>query len=126
MTFRFARHTNDLEKIKSFYIHILGLELLGSFENHNGYDGVFIGKLNENWHLEFTKSEETTTFNFGDEDFLVFYPNSIEDYNRMISSLNKNAKKSNPTKNPYWNENGKLYLDPDGYGIIISNLKTQA
>lgn len=126
MTFRFARHTNDLEKIKSFYIHILGLELLGSFENHNGYDGVFIGKLNENWHLEFTNSEETTTFNFGDEDFLVFYPNSIEDYNRMISSLNKNAKKSNPTKNPYWKENGKLYLDPDGYGIIISNLKTQA
>lgn len=126
MTFRFARHTNDLEKIKSFYIHILGLELLGSFENHNGYDGVFIGKLNENWHLEFTKSEETTTFNFGDEDFLVFYPNSIEDYNRMISSLNKNARKSNPTKNPYWKENGKLYSDPDGYGIIISNLKTQA
>lgn len=126
MTFRFARHTNDLEKIKSFYIHILGFELLGSFENHNGYDGIFIGKSNENWHLEFTKSKETITFNFGDEDFLVFYPNSIEDYNRMISSLNKNAKKSNPTKNPYWNENGKLFFDPDGYGIIISNLKAKA
>jgi hypothetical protein len=44
MTFRFARHTNDLERIKSFYITILGFELLGSFENHNGYDGIFIGK----------------------------------------------------------------------------------
>ena len=42
MTFRFARHTNDLEQIKSFYIAILGFELLGTFENHNGYDGVFI------------------------------------------------------------------------------------
>jgi hypothetical protein len=48
MTFRFARHTNNLEQLKSFYIYILGLELLGGFENHNGYDGVFIGKQEEN------------------------------------------------------------------------------
>lgn len=26
-------------------------------------------------------------------------------------------------KNPYWNENGKMILDPDGYRIVISNLK---
>ena len=71
-------------------------------------------------------SWETITFNFGYEDFLVFYPNCIEDYDRIISSLNKNAIKRRPTKNPYWNENGKLFFDPDGYGIIISNLKTQA
>ena len=32
MTFRFARHTNDLERIQSFYTSVLGLELLGGFE----------------------------------------------------------------------------------------------
>ena len=74
MTFRFARHTNNLEQIKSFYIDILGFELLGSFENHNGYAGVFIGKSNDNWHLEFTKSEEIVLFNFNEDDNLVFYP----------------------------------------------------
>jgi hypothetical protein len=31
MTLRFARHTNDLEVIKAFYITILDFELLGSF-----------------------------------------------------------------------------------------------
>lgn len=46
MKLRFARHTNNLEKIKSFYINTLGLELLGSFENQNNYDGIFIGKPN--------------------------------------------------------------------------------
>ena len=80
MTFRFARHTNDLERIKSFYITVLGLELLGSFENHNGYDGIFLGKSNENWHLEFTKSNDVVSFNFEDEDILVFYPNSKLEY----------------------------------------------
>ena len=76
MTFRFARHTNDLEQLKSFYTSVLGLELLGSFENHNGYDGLFLGKPNENWHLEFTKSDEVISFNFDEDDILVFYPNS--------------------------------------------------
>ena len=72
MTFRFARHTNDLEQIKSFYIAILGFELLGAFENHNGYDGVFIGKSNENWHLEFTKTKEVIFFDFKEDDTLLF------------------------------------------------------
>jgi hypothetical protein len=31
MTFRFARPTNNLEQLKSFYIDILGLELHVSF-----------------------------------------------------------------------------------------------
>jgi len=91
MTFRFARHTNNLEKIKSFYIDILGLELLGKFENHDGYDGLFIGKNNENWHLEFTKSNEIVTFNFGDEDILVFYPNSKLEHQILLEKFEKHG-----------------------------------
>lgn len=124
MTFRFARHTNNLEKINSFYIDILGFELLGGFENHNFYDGIFIGKPNENWHLEFTKSEETIEFNFGDDDYLVFYPENHSEYNAIIESISKNNIAFITSKNPYWNENGKIILDPDGFSIIISNLKT--
>jgi hypothetical protein len=52
MKVRFARHTNNLDAIKSFYIDVLGLDLLGGFENHNGYDGVFIGIPNTDWYLE--------------------------------------------------------------------------
>ena len=32
MTFRFARHTNDLERIQSFYTSVLELELLGGLK----------------------------------------------------------------------------------------------
>ena len=64
MDFRFARHTNNLENLKLFYIHILGFELLGGFENHNDYNGIFIGKPNEDWHLEFTQSNEIVAFNY--------------------------------------------------------------
>ncbi|WP_396212251.1 VOC family protein [Flavobacterium sp.] len=123
MTFRFARHTNNLEQLKSFYIDILGLELLGGFENHNGYDGVFIGKPNENWYLEFTKSDEIVTFNFGEEDILVFYPNTKLEFELIHDKLKTNKMEFIKAKNSYWNENGKMILDPDGYRVVISHLK---
>lgn len=127
MTFRFARHTNNLEKIKSFYIDILGLELIGGFENHNGYDGIFIGKPNENWHLEFTKSKKIITFNFNDDDILVFYPSSKLEFELIIKKLETHKIEFIEAKNPYWNDpeisGGKMIHDPDGYKIVISHLK---
>lgn len=125
MTFRFARHTNDLEQIKSFYIDILGFELLGGFENHNGYDGIFIGKSNENWHLEFTKSEEVVLFDFNEDDILVFYPNNKIEFDFIMNKIQSKKIEFVEAKNPYWNENGKMILDPDGYRVLISDLKIE-
>ena len=123
MNLRVARHTNDLEKIKSFYIDVLGFELLGSFENHNNYDGVFIGKPNLDWHFEFTKSNEKANHISDEDDIIVLYPKTILEYNRLIHIVEKNNIEIIVSKNPYWNENGKMLLDPDGFRIIISNLK---
>jgi hypothetical protein len=123
MTFRFARHTNNLEQIKSFYIDVLGFQLLGGFENHNGYDGIFIGRANENWHLEFTKSEEIVHFNFNDDNIIVFYPKNKIDFDLIMNKIQSQNIDFIKAKNPYWNENGKMILDPDGYKIVISDLK---
>jgi hypothetical protein len=124
MKLRFASHTNNLEKIKSFYINTLGFELLGSFENHNNYDGIFIGKPNLDWHLEFTKYNDIVEFNFGEEDYLVLYPENNFEYNSILEKISKNKIEFITSKNPFWNDNEKMILDPDGYQIIISNLKT--
>ena len=126
MTFRFARHTNDLEQIKTFYIAILGFELLGTFKNHNGYDGIFIGKSNENWHLEFTTTKAVICLDFNEDDMLVFYPTSKIEFDILVNKLQSHEIKFIKAKNPYWNENGKMILDPDGYRIIISNLKIKS
>ena len=123
MKFRIARHTNDLEKIKTFYTKVLGFEVLGSFENHDNYNGIFIGKPNSDWHLEFTQSNEIVEFHFNEDDSLVFYPEEISEYNQLLENIQKQNISIIKAKNPYWNENGKMILDPDGYRIIISNLK---
>jgi hypothetical protein len=124
MKLRVARHTNNLDLIKSFYLNILGLELLGDFEDHNGYDGIFMGKSSLSWHLEFTKSSDIVDFNFGAEDYLVFYPENDGEYQSILNRISESKIKYVVSKNPFWNSNGKIILDPDGFQIIISNLKS--
>lgn len=121
MIFRIARHTNNLEPLINFYTNYLGLELLGNFKNHNLYDGVFLGKKNLDWHLEFTISDEKANHIFDEDDLIVFYIDNKEEFEKIISKFKENNIQEVKPKNPYWEQNGKMYLDPDGYRIIISN-----
>lgn len=125
MKFRVARHTNNLDKIKTFYTTVLDFEVLGSFTNHDSYDGLFLGKSNLDWHLEFTTSNEIIEFNYNEDDILVFYPNTILEYNHLIENILSNSTELITSKNTYWNLNGKMFLDPDGYRIVISNLRAK-
>lgn len=123
MFLRVARHTNDLKKIENFYVDILGFEQLGGFENHNNYDGIFIGKSGLDWHFEFTQSNVKAIHSFDEEDVIVLYPKTISDYNELINKLIHNNISTITAANPFWNENGKMIQDPDGYRIVISPLK---
>ncbi|KAA3606874.1 MAG: VOC family protein [Calditrichaeota bacterium] len=119
MIFRVARHTNDFEPIINFYNEILGLEILGNFKNHNGYDGIFFGKEGLDWHLEFTKSETKAEHKFDDDDLLVFYPKTKEEFEKIMKNIELNRIEKISPKNPYWKENGILISDPDGFKVVI-------
>ena len=123
MEFRNARHTNNLKPIIEFYTHIIGLEVLFSFNNHNGYDGVFIGKPEHDWHLEFTVSEKKAKHIFDEEDIMVFYPTEKKDYEQILEKINTGNIPILKAKNPFWDDNGIMIQDPDGFRIIISNMK---
>lgn len=120
MKFRAARHTNDLKPIIHFYHEILGLEILGSFEQHENYEGVFLGIKSEKWHLEFTVSDEAANHHPDEDDLWVFYIEGEEKYNQLLERIRSHKVKEVAAKNPYWNRNGVTFLDPDGYGIVIS------
>lgn len=123
MTFRIARHCNNLKSIIEFYTQVIGLKVLGSFENHDNYDGVFLGKVGLDWHLEFTTSLEQSKHQFDEDDILVFYPSSQQEYETIINNIKQNNISILKAKNPYWNKNGILIQDPEGYNVVISNLK---
>ncbi|WP_317897979.1 hypothetical protein [Aurantibacillus circumpalustris] len=120
MKFRLARHTNSIEELANFYVKIIGLDLLDEFKNHSGYDGVFIGKNNLDWHLEFTQTIEKVNHTFDDDDLLVFYPGTQSEYDEIIVRINKNNITHSVPKNPYWQTNGITIQNPDGHYVIIS------
>ena len=121
MFFRYARHSSNINALCAFYTEVLGLRLLGRFENHDGYDGVFIGEPGQSWHLEFTQSDSPSTARFDEDDALVFYPPNRAAYTQIKTML-KDRPQLHP-KNPYWQKNGLCVQDPDGFYVIVSDLK---
>ncbi len=89
MKFRYARHTNNLKSITSFYTNIIGLEVLGSFENHSEYNGVFLGLSNQDWHIEFTQSDEKAAHHPDEDDLLVFYLSEAVSYTHLTLPTNR-------------------------------------
>ena len=116
MQVRFARHTERLEELVGFYRDGLGLPELGRFEDHAGYDGVFIGLPGTDAHLEFTSGGQHGSPGAHPETLLVLYlgdPGTVEEIRRRIGSEPVEAA------NPYWSENGVTLVDPDGFRVVL-------
>lgn len=120
MQLRVARHSSNLIALEAFYTHILGLTVTGRFVDHKGYDGMFIGGEGAGWQLEFTSSHDAPVHQFDADDLLVFYPESMLEYQRISRSIQECGLELFQAKNPYWATNGICVKDPDGFGIVIS------
>ena len=125
MIFRAARHTNNIDKIISFYTKVLGFEILGQFKGHEGYDGIFIGPEGADWHLEFTTSQQQSEQKYNENDILVFYPTTTDEYGAIIYRIKKNNIAAVKPRNPYWAKNGIMVTDPDGFNVVISYLRAK-
>jgi len=90
MFLRVARHTTNLERVKQFYEQVLGLEFQGSFQDHAGYDGIFLGKTGENWQLEFTCTHDVAAIDrrVDEDDLIVFYPFKKVEYDAILDQIN--------------------------------------
>src|SRR5215210_5722967 len=85
---RFARPTSRLNEVVRFYRDGLGLEVIGSFEDHAGYSGVMLGLPGHEYHLEFTShSEGSPCLAPTKDNLLVFYIPDREAINRLTKRL---------------------------------------
>lgn len=120
--FRTARPTNNLEEIKIFYTEALGLELLGSFKGHAGYDGIMLAMPDKTHHLEFTQFEHKTDIpEPTKEHLMVFYYSGTEAYKTANERIQSMGILPVEPENPYWKDKSETYEDPDGWRIILFN-----
>lgn len=121
-TLRVARPTDRLAEVVRFYIAGLGLDKLGSFENHEGFDGVIIGVAGAPYHLEFTHQRGHAVGNAPTkENLLVFYLPDDGEWTSAVDRMVAAGYIPVPSLNPYWDRSGRTFEDPDGYRVVLKN-----
>jgi catechol 2,3-dioxygenase-like lactoylglutathione lyase family enzyme len=116
MQLRVARHTERLAEIVAFYRDALGLPEISRFEDHDGYDGVFLAVPGTGAHLEFTSGGEQTAPLPHPETLLVLYLGSA---GAVEEALERPGISPVRAANPYWEENGVTVEDPDGFRVVL-------
>ncbi|WP_396189276.1 VOC family protein [Flavobacterium sp.] len=120
--YRIARPTNNLKEVVSFYKNALGLEVIGSFENHEGYDGVMLGLPDKTYHLEFTQHIDKLPLpEPTKENLLIFYYDSPQEYEKVIKKFTQLGLEPVEPENPYWKNKSTTYEDPDKWRIVLFN-----
>ena len=119
---RVARPTDDLAAVVRFYRDGLGLDVLYEFSEHEGFDGVMLGRQGAGHHLEFTRREGHPAGRAPTEDnLLVFYLPDPGEWQRAIDRLVQHGYQLVKAFNPYWDRHGKTFADPDGYRVVLQN-----
>jgi catechol 2,3-dioxygenase-like lactoylglutathione lyase family enzyme len=120
---RVARPCRSLHATAGFYTRALGLEVLERFTDHEGFDGVILGRPGLPYHLELThQSEHAVTPRPTAEDLLVIYVPDRTEWHAAIQQIRDTGARPVPSRNPYWDRCGLTFEDPDGYRIVIANI----
>jgi hypothetical protein len=104
----------------------LGLEILGTFVDHEGFDGIMLGARGAPYHFELTQCRlrpvvPTPT----PEDLIVLYLPSRGDWDAHCIMMEAAGFAGVPAHNPYWSRSGRTFADADGYRFVLQNASWQ-
>jgi catechol 2,3-dioxygenase-like lactoylglutathione lyase family enzyme len=117
---RIARPTDKLEELVAFYRDGLGLEEIGRFAGHAGYDGVMLGLPDKSYHLEFTRHAHGSPGAAPSRDhLLVLYVPDDDERARLVARLDARGAPRVEPENPYWRDKSVTFEDPDGWRVVI-------
>ncbi len=122
-TLRVARGTDHLDEVLRFYADGVGLERLGSFEDHDGFDGVMLGVAGATYHLEFTRKRGHLAGGRvpNHDNLLVFYLPGAREWQEAVDRMVAAGYQPVQSVNPYWDRAGRTFQDPDGYRVVFQN-----
>lgn len=111
-----------MAEVIKFYRDGLGFEVLASFEDHEGFDGVMLGHRDAAYHLEFTQEQGHDAGKAPtQENLLVFYLPNEDAWLAAVNRMNSHGYAQVPSHNPYWDRHGQTFEDADGYRVVLQN-----
>ncbi|MEZ5830704.1 MAG: VOC family protein [Dongiaceae bacterium] len=119
---RVGRPTDDLDALLPFYVGGLGFEVLYRFHEHEGFDGVMVGHPNYPYHLEFARRRGHRAGRAPTEDnVLVFYLPDDAVYKAALARMSAAGFAPVKSFNPFWDDGGATFEDPDGYRVVLTS-----
>jgi catechol 2,3-dioxygenase-like lactoylglutathione lyase family enzyme len=119
---RIARPVSDLPRTTAMYCAGLGLRVLGSFQDHQGFDGAMIGRAGSSYHFELTHCRSHPVApSPTSEDLAVFYVPDTGEWQSACDSMLVAGFRQVASFNPYWDVRGRTFEDPDGYRVVLQN-----
>jgi catechol 2,3-dioxygenase-like lactoylglutathione lyase family enzyme len=111
-----------MDAILHFYRDGLGMDVLGLFADHEGFDGVMLGFPDAGYHLEFTHTSAHAAGRAPTQDnLLVFYLPDATDWQAAVARMIAHGYAPVAAFNPYWDVRGKTFEDVDGYRVVLQN-----
>ena len=121
-SFRIARPAQNLLETERFYVLGLGFQKLGEFKDHDGFDGVMLGDPHFGFHLEFTFfKDHPVAPSISLEDLFICYIPDEQLWLEKKLNLHHLGYSTVTSFNPYWDQKGVTFLDPNGYRIVLYN-----
>jgi catechol 2,3-dioxygenase-like lactoylglutathione lyase family enzyme len=122
MQVRVARPVRDLAATDAFYRDLVGLPVIASFDDHDGFSGVVFGLPDASRQLELVEHADVRPTPTS-EDQLVLYLGSDDAVAELASRLTEQGAPEAAPRNPYWERTGaRCFVDPDGYWLVLSPL----
>lgn len=120
--FRIMRPTTKYEAVIAFYEQGVGLNKLGEFVDHDGYDGTMLGLPVEAYHLEIIQTREGDPNPCLNKDNgLVFYIEDPDELAAVVARIEAMGYSPVEAKNPWWGDHGSVtFEDPDGWPVVLS------
>lgn len=117
---RFARPVSDLARSCRMYCEGLDLQVVDRFEDHEGFDGVMLGRAGAAYHFEFTHARHHPVLPSPTvEDMIVLYVPDEADWQAACARLTAAGFESVGAFNPYWERRGRTFVDHDGYRVVV-------
>ena len=120
MHLRIARPVSDLERSATLYCRGLNLIEIDRFENHEGFDGIMLGRREWPYHFEFTHCRtHPVAPSPSPEDLVVLYVPDPAEWQQSCAAMLAAGFSEVVSFNPYWQEHGRTFEDHDRYRIVL-------
>lgn len=119
---RIARPVINLEKAFLMYSQGLGLKKIADFSDHQGFSGIMLGREDLPWHIEFTVCHHhpVQPLQTNEDLIVLYYPDKAE-WEQTCGRMRSAGFTPVSSFNPYWEVNGRTFMDDNGYRVVIQN-----